>query len=401
MKKLAVAALFAAFSLHSYAGQLVCRLVDGVAAQEIATAYGLTLQDQTVGGPFALFETGSDVSTQLLQDLLNADPRVVWAEDNKGFQTPEKTKQVNTQKGSTLPAVGDRVTSLGYNAVYLRQMGWAGRLVSTPGRRVRVAILDTGISNNAPGLLAKVDGWINAVEPGLPPFDMPRGHDSNNDGVYDARTGHGSMVAGIIDQVSPQSRFIICRVADSDGNATSWTLIKGLTFAVTSGAAVANVSLGASDRVPALGDVLEWCSARKLLVVAAAGNDAAEGELYPAAYGGTIGVAGVGAGWVKAPFSSYDRSVVVSAPSVEIVSTDWNGAAASWSGTSFAAPWVSAAVAEFFRSRTGVFSPSTIEAGLNSSGFDIDGYNPGFRRMLGRGLNFSSFVSGAWLGKRR
>ncbi len=401
MNKVAIAALVAAFSLQASAGQVVCRLVEGVQPEELALAYGLVLQDQTPAAPFALYETGSEGSTQIIQDLLNADPRVVWAEDNKGFKTPEKNKQVNVQKGSTLPAVGDRVATLGFNGPYLKQMVWTPRLASVPGRRVRVAILDTGLSSNAAWLLSKVEASINVIEPGLPAYDLPRGQDSDQDGNYDARTGHGSMVAGIIDQVSPLCRFVICRVADSDGNASSWSLIKGLAFAVSSGSEVANVSLGSVDRVPALGDVLEWCRTRNLVVVAAAGNNGTEGELFPAAYGGAIGVAGVGTGWIKAPFSSFDRTVVVSAPAVEIVSTDWNGAAASWSGTSFAAPWVTASIAELLRRSPGFIPASTIERGLGSTGFDIDGVNPSLRRMLGRGLNINAFSSGAWLVKRK
>ncbi|HLO97623.1 MAG TPA: S8 family serine peptidase, partial [Fimbriimonas sp.] len=194
-------------------------------------------------------------------------------------------------------------------------------------------------------------------------------------------------------QVSPQSRLVICRVADSDGNATAWSVIKGLAFAVTANAELANVSLGAPARIPALSDVLDWCAEKRLTIVASAGNLGIETELYPANYSGVIGIAGLNVNKTKADFSCYDRKVIASAPAVGVASIDWDGGIATWSGTSFSSPIATGMIAEGLRRTGGRISPVRIEKGFSTYGDDLDKINPQYNRMLGSGLNFTKFVS--------
>lgn len=394
MKKILTGILLTILGSKAFAGTLICRLSDPLLANQVAQTYGLTLLDQTAGAPFVLYQTPEGTSTAFLQTVMSVDSRVVWAEDDGNLGTPESEGLPKSPaKGSTLPAVGDRASLQSYNNNVLKQINWSASIANSPGRQVRVAILDTGISQNSAYLMSKVDAWVNAIEPNEGPWDIPRQQDSNGDGKVDSKVGHGTMVAGIIDQISPQSRFVICRVADSDGNATAWSVIKGLACAVVNGAEVANISLGSTNRIIALSDVLDWCRDNNLLIVAAAGNTGTEIELFPANYSVAVGIAGLNADNTKAAFSSYDRGVIASGPAVGIGSIDWDGSISIWSGTSFSAPMATAMVADGLRRTTVRVKPSKLRQNFGSTGYSLDGLNPNYKQKLGTGLNYSKFVS--------
>lgn len=394
MKKVIAGLVFALAGAHAMAGNLICRLADPSLASSVGSTYGLRVQDTTQGAPFVLFQAPNGVPTSFYQAIMATDLRVVWVEDDGKLSAPESEGLSKLPaKGSTLPAVGDRISLQGYNQNFLRQINWNSTLANAPGRAVKVAILDTGISQVASYLNAKVDAWINAIEPGEGPWDVPRQIDSNGDGKVDSKVGHGTMVAGIIDQISPQSRFVICRVADSDGNASAWTLIKGLACAVVNGAEVANISLGSTGRILAVSDVLDWCRDNNLLIVAAAGNTGTEVELFPANYSLVVGIGGLNSNNTKAPFSSFERGVLASGPAVGIGSIDWDGSISTWSGTSFSAPMATAMVADGLRRTSVRIRPSRLRQVFGSTGYDLDRLNPSYKRKLGLGLDYTKFVS--------
>lgn len=368
---------------------LICRLAPGVTPVSVAATYGIQLVDSTEGAPFAYYSLPSGVSGDGIRIRMLGDARITWADDDAGLAVPEPLK-----KGSTLPAIGGRSALYEANTNFLNQIHWSKSLSQGPGRPVRVAILDTGLSPFQPYLWQKVVSSLNVIEPNLPAYDIPQGQDTNDDGVLDGSTGHGTMVAGVVDQISPNSSFVIARVADSDGNASGWTLIKGLAFAVTEGAEVANVSLGTLDRIKAMTDVMEWCESNNLVVVAAIGNNNLRTACFPAGVRNAICVGGLLPNNTKAPFSNWENSCLVSAPATGIVSQDWDGHIGIWSGTSFAAPIVTGAVVEGLRRNSSFISAARVRSGLKSCGGDLDKLNPSYKGQLGKSIDFGTFVLG-------
>lgn len=384
--------ILGAMALASFSSadvNLICRLAPGVSATDVASSYGISVVDTTAGAPFVLFSAVDSTKSTAVRNSMLLDSRVLWSEDDTPITAPEG------QKGSTLPAVGDRATLVNANQFYLRQINWNPFSASLAGRGVRVAILDTGLSAQLPALWRKVAASANFVEPGTAAIDQPLGTDSNQDGRADALTGHGSMVAGIVDQISPNSQLVIARIADSDGNATTWRLIKGLAFAATQGAEIANVSLGTLSKIPALTDVLDWTGSLNLTVVASAGNNGINDLCYPARIRNAIAVGGLGATNSKASFSNWDRQIAVSAPAIGIFSYDWNGQISYWSGTSFSAPMVSGAIAEYLRFAGTKGTPSRINNALKSSVTNIDRFNPSYKSMLGGLLDCTKLLGQA------
>lgn len=387
MKKLVCALCFVVCAGFSEAQiSLILRLAPGVVPASIAIQYGIRLKDYTVGAPFALYTLPVGMDSVGLRTQMAGNTGIVWAEDNGVAVMPE---HAGGGKGGSIAAIGDRNALYGYNQSLLRQISWDVTRANSTGRSVRIAILDDGVSLKQPAIWARVVASINYCEPGQVATDWPRHQDSNANGLFDEALGHGTMVAGIINQLAPQCGLIIARVADSDGNATAWNVIKGIAFAVTNGAEVANISLGSVDTITALSDVLDWATEEKnLLVVAAIGNNSAELMLSPSSSGKVAAVSGLDPTNHKALFSNWDRGAIVSAPATGVKSFWWTGGVGVWSGTSFASPMVAAAVGDALRRRSGPARARRLRDKIESSGDTlVRTLNPAYSDSLGLRLN--------------
>ncbi|BCJ46983.1 hypothetical protein GCM10010168_34970 [Actinoplanes ianthinogenes] len=226
--------------------------------------------------------------------------------------------------------------------------------VGAAARRVPVAVLDTGLWKDSP----------------LPPavyahgtVDVETDTDVDNDGVLDGDVGHANFIAGVVAARTRTADISVIRVLDTFGICTEDNLIRGLDR-IDPAARVVNLSLGGYtvDGTPPLG---LRAALRRLLgsgdrvVVAAAGNDGnATDPFWPAAFAGTGAsfadrVAAIAAhdGTGLCDWSNSGGWLTAAAPGADVISTyiahqQFPTGWASWSGTSFATPYVVAGVAE-------------------------------------------------------
>lgn len=385
-----IATLALAFVACAAFGQarLISRLAAGVDPNAVAVKYQLTLIDATPNAPFALFGAASDSAGSSARLLMLKDSQILWTEGDGDLSSPESVGS----KGSSIPAIGSRSSLYAQNTNLLAQINWSSKLANSPGRSVIVAVLDTGLDASQLYLWNKVCATANFVEPGTAPFDMPQLQDSNQNGIFDEAVGHGTMVAGLVDQMSPQSQLAIARVADSDGHATAWRVLCGVAFAANSGAEVVNISLGSQTQIVAFRGVLDWCDEMNMVVVAPIGNDNHFGASYPSQVAKAICVSGLNPNNTKASFSNWDRTADISAPATGIYSLDVNGGEGLWSGTSFASPIVAGAIADCLR-RTGPIQPRQWFSLLKDSGQDVNSLNPLYKDMLGHLINVAKLDS--------
>ena len=251
------------------------------------------------------------------------------------------------------------------------------RLRGCPGRPASVAApLDLALEGDGDGVVVAVVDTGQAAQ--SLQFAWAAGHvdvgpadedllDEDGDGVYDLEGGHGTFVAGIVGQVAPGVKVLARKALDTWGVADDLTVTKAIRRALDDGAHIVNLSLGgyALDDVPPLS--LAGLLGRKerrgnVVFVAAAGNDAVDRPFYPAALPTVIGVAALGSRRRRAAFSNFGPWVDASAEGDRLISTFVSGEVmtdsdadgrgdvfsepwAHWSGTSFAAPQVSAAIA--------------------------------------------------------
>jgi subtilisin family serine protease len=174
------------------------------------------------------------------------------------------------------------------------------------------------------------------------------------------RAGHGTHVFGTIGAIGGNNEgvtsmvpnsdgicYLIARVFDDEQNGIyASAIFEAIDWAVTEGANVINMSLGAGSYYQAGQDAIDAAHAKGILSVASAGNSQSSALQYPASLDHVISVAAVKDDGQRASFSTYNDKVDVAAPGVGTVSTYIGNRYASLSGTSMAAPHVTGAIAK-------------------------------------------------------
>lgn len=236
---------------------------------------------------------------------------------------------------------------------------------------INVAVVDSGVANH-PFLANRLKQGFDFVD---------------NDDNPDDLNGHGTHVAGIIVDCTPGLNVNIMpvRVLDGEGRGQMLTAGLGIRYAADHGASIINLSLGGRHS-SFMDDSISYALEKNVTVVVAAGNSHGDtAHFCPAHMDNVIVVGAVDSNLRKAGFSNTGKSLDVVAPGVDIVSSVPGGGFASMSGTSMAAPHVSA-LAAMFRLQNPQKKPAGIEQmiknraeDLGKEGFD-NSYGFGFAR---------------------
>jgi subtilisin family serine protease len=191
---------------------------------------------------------------------------------------------------------------------------------------------------------------------------------------------HGTMCAGIIAAVAPDSMIMPLRAFDDQGSADIFTLAKAIRYAVQQGAQVVNMSFGTLQNSPTLKSAVTYALGKNVVLVASAGNNNTSAPQYPAAFSGVITTGATDLLDKKASFSNYGSSLYVDAPGTNIFSSYPGGYYSFASGTSFSAPAIAGTVA-LVRSLKATGVGNSIAAGA----INIDSKNPNYVHQLGYG----------------
>ncbi len=160
--------------------------------------------------------------------------------------------------------------------------------------------------------------------------------------------GHGTLAAGIVHLVAPDAAILPLKAFDGHGRGNVFDIVEAIYYAVDQGAHVINMSFSTETFSPELMRAVNYAARRGVTCVAAAGNEGDEVMVYPAALGNSIGVASTTDDDTLSAFSNHGSDLVtIAAPGENLVSSYPGGGWAVASGTSFAAPWISGAVALF------------------------------------------------------
>jgi hypothetical protein len=237
-------------------------------------------------------------------------------------------------------------------------------------------VLDSGLA--APERLPPfLDGRVanqgtarNIDPPGPPSADQPDPGQLAVDYLHPV-AGHGTFIAGLVEQLTPGRRMEVFRVFRSDG-AGRVPLIAGTIAALrqrladdgSGPAAVVNLSFSGygPDVMRSLARAVRRLRHTGAVVVASAGNDGTCRPTYPAVLPGVVSV-GALTPLGPARFSNHGSWVRACAPGEDLVSSfyraidgpviaympgepdpDRYDGWARWSGTSFSAPVVTAAL---------------------------------------------------------
>ncbi|MBI6545423.1 MAG: S8 family serine peptidase [Cyanobacteria bacterium NC_groundwater_1444_Ag_S-0.65um_54_12] len=207
--------------------------------------------------------------------------------------------------------------------------------------KVMVAVLDTGIDASHPELAGRVSLGANTLDVTQDSRDDV-GHGTHVAGIIGAAGNNGIGVAGVAWNV----RLLAVKVLGKNGGNDAAAL-SGISYAILAGAKVINLSFNSNDTTvnPAYQSAVDFARSRGAVVVAAAGNNG--GALtQPATTPGLLAVAALRSDGSLASYSNYrGEAIGIAAPGDNIISTIPGGSYQLDSGTSMAAPFVSAAAA--------------------------------------------------------
>lgn len=210
-------------------GDIIAQLQPGVDPAVLQGLFPIELLDATAGAPFALYDVLPGFDVNAVQAAMLARPDlVVFSEDQIEVEAPENK---GAGKGGTIGAVFDPGAVYEENDGLLRQINYRRTISGFRGRGVNVGLLDTGIAATNMHLRTRVVKGVAIATDRQDWLDRPSGADTNGNGEPDEAVGHGSMVAGVVMQLAPEARFVVARVADSEGYSSAWWVLKGIVFA--------------------------------------------------------------------------------------------------------------------------------------------------------------------------
>lgn len=235
---------------------------------------------------------------------------------------------------------------------------------------VIIAVLDSGIDRDHPDLRDNI--WFNGAE--IP----SNGLDDDNNGYADDQygynfydrngriqdlNGHGTAVSGIIGAVGNNqfgssgicwsAQILPLKIINDAGAGNISDALEAIEYAIAQGARILNLSWSISDGKKSffLEEALERANEKGVLVVVSAGNQGQDidiNPIYPAAHTlpNMLAVAAHDPEGELLPFSNYgEETVALAAPGIDILTTHHYGGHQIFTGTSAAAPHVSAVAA--------------------------------------------------------
>ncbi|TAH19383.1 MAG: PKD domain-containing protein [Cytophagales bacterium] len=204
-------------------------------------------------------------------------------------------------------------------------------------------------------------------------------------GIAAAKVNNGIGVAG----VGFNCRFMPIKVQDERRNILSLNVVKAIRYAVDNGCKIINLSLGGvSTNFSKLEqEVINYANHKGVLIIAAAGNDAGEFNLFPASYENVLSVAASDAN--DRNIGSNSNFIDLLAPGKDIWTTNiypYPDEYVMHYGSSFAVPFVAGA-AGLVKARFPDFTPLQIAEQLRATADDVYQVagNAAFAERIGRG----------------
>jgi subtilisin family serine protease len=374
--------------------QVVVELQPAVSVETIKADYRATRYERvSPSSNIYLFELPAGSNMKEILKRMEKDARLLSPEPNLVIQPPEDSRLPQGGARHRAWGIGDAEPSPYENAASALNLSIAHDI--SRGEGVTVAVLDTGAQLDHPALRDNFEGVkrYDFVGDDDDPSEPPIGTDEDGNPLEDELGGHGTHVAGIVDQVAPEAKIMPLRVLNTKGYGDAFTIAQAVSYAQRNGANVINLSLGTPSRQDGpqknvLQRVIRDATKNGVLVAAAAGNSNSSEPYYPAAADrtmkGFVAVTSVSMYGRKSDFANYGKWVGVAAPGEGIRSAFPGSKYAYWSGTSMATPFVSGEAA-LLRAVYGSLDPADVEERILCSARPLTATDPTYAAMLGAG----------------
>jgi subtilisin family serine protease len=242
-------------------------------------------------------------------------------------------------------------------------------------------------------------GWDFTDRTGFP-FDSTGGDYLTWDNLPADDNGHGTFIAGIagaetnngtgIAGAAPGVKLLNIRAFDPAGLGEEDDVAAGILYAVEMGAKVINMSFGDDAFSYVLRDVIKYAYHKNVVMIASSGNSGSDLPHYPSSYSEVISVGNSTIEDYVSSNSNFGSTIDLAAPGSSILTTAKGNGYTEVSGTSAAAPFVSAAASLILSLQD--LTNNEVEEILKSTSDDIDASGWDTKSGAGR-LNLFKAVS--------
>lgn len=302
-------------------------------------------------------------------------PGVAYAQPNYVYEIEELTPE----------AVSSASNSLQWYWDYLKMNQTRSLMKQANAKKIRVAVIDTGVDVSHPELTASINRSYSKNTCSDTFVDTTEDYGSSS---------HGTMVAGVIAAdaedgtamsglASGYAEICALQVQNQGGSITTSNVIRALNYAKTIDVKIVNMSMGMYQEDLALKNALASASDAGILIVCSAGNNATDSVHYPSTYDSTIGVIATNQEGNKYSSSNYGTDNFISAPGQSIYSTIAGGNYRFASGSSMAAAVACGIAADIWACNPDM-SAEEVKQVLASTATDI--YTSGFDAYSGWGI---------------
>jgi subtilisin family serine protease len=377
--------------------------------KEIVVSYKPTRQSSVVGA-YAVQNLRLPVELKVQQVMSQGRVAVVSESAGIPVSTAEPvqvdvadierqcTRILDANGGIPLHCEPNRIRAISKtpNDPYLEDLYGLSRLdayrawdVTTGSSNVIVAVVDTGVYYNHSDLIGNIaintrDIPNNGIDDDANGYtDDYFGYDFYDlDGDPVDENGHGTHCAGIAGGSGDNGTGVVginwevgilpVRVLGANGTGMDADVASGIQYAVDRGASIVSLSLGGEFSSTVLENAIQYARDRGVLVVAAAGNENENNDVFPtypasAPFDNIVAVAATDSSDNRASYSNYGPySVHVAAPGSGILSTYLANQFGTKSGTSMATPYV-AGVAALMKAANPALSYAQLRSGLIAS----------------------------------
>lgn len=204
---------------------------------------------------------------------------------------------------------------------------------------VTVGMIDTAVQQQHPAFADAKLQQQSFIDPQL---QAPLAHGT---AVASLLVGHFDALQPLLKQAALFNAAVFYPRKNATQGATTLSLIQGLEWLLQQQVAVINMSLAGPDN-KLLALAIARAQQRGAIIVAAAGNEGPTAPpRYPAAYPDVIAVTAVNSNQKNYRWANRGAHIAFAAQGVEVLTADSSNKLATTSGTSMAAPVVSAWVA--------------------------------------------------------
>ena len=339
-------------------------------------------------GAVSLAQLSEDASMEEAIQKLEESPSIAYVQPNYSYSLLATT----TSDPYCVPdAEGSNLDNQQY--LFDTKIVDAWDYAKTEGS-VTVAVLDTGCNLNHVDLQGTLDvehaydvtSGLLLSQSGVANGGDANGHGTLVSGVIAARADNGQGIAGS----SYNANILPVKVFDEENTCTSADLIAAYAYlndlieiGSLTDLRVINISMGYySDRGDQTDEALHESIANMLnehdvLTVCAGGNGDASGQAitaacYPSDFDECLSVTALDEDGSNATFSDYNAAKDISAPGVNILSTNVDGGYSAATGSSMSAPIVSGSAALLWSVDSSLTASQIVDV-LKSAAVDVTG----------------------------